>query len=302
VPGQELSDTVRDIQERTGTKLPDDLDDDIATALGTHLSQWRGVPCLPPVAVQPDTILVAAAKASVPNPGAAKATIGRLLRAPEAIATEHRLTSGRIDRRALARIPSGARDVFSRRVETDATNVGVVLIVDNSHSMHDTDARLPMARALALHFGEACQQAGAESAILTFEAKAIFANTIQGVALRMLKTWSERMGAAVATRLASMDTYGSTPLSHGIMHAAGMLAAKRDLSRRIVLALTDGECILGPTGVRWASSYAAARGVEVIGIALENEAELGFPATVRVANANDLTALALRALAKALAR
>jgi hypothetical protein len=90
------------------------------------------------------------------------------------------------------------------------------------------------------------------------------------------------------------------------MQAADMLVAKRDFTRRVILALTDGECILKATGVRWACGYAAARQVETIGITLQipPDMETGFPAnaTVRVDNPADLTGLALRALAKALAR
>jgi nitric oxide reductase activation protein len=219
----------------------------------------------------------------------------------------------------LPRIPAGARDVFSRATYADAVNVGVILTLDGSSSMNE-GTRTPMAKALALHFGEACEQAGAQSMITSFaiQNQATALKNKDGF-LHTLKAWHERMTATVCTRIVNAyQPDGGTHLAHGIMGCADLLAAKPDFTRRIVIALTDGGCETTPRGVTWAQDYAARKGVEVIGVLLEPEAEqqdaygdtfphhngrtFGFAPdkAVIVPNASALTALVLAALAKAL--
>ena len=286
----------RRIAERTGETLGDKPDIDWTA---TQIVGWQGIPVEKPN-FAPDAANAAACRASVPTPVAAKDLIRRKLRAPDTIATEHRLVSGRLDRRALSRIPAGARDVFSRRVETDATNVGVILILDGSTSM-EIGQRHPMAVALGVHFAEACQHAGAESMVVAFTL---------GARLVVLKGWHDRTGPRVTAQIGGYSPNGSTPLTQSIMQAADMLARKPEFSRRIVMTLTDGGCNLGDQGVLWACRYAQSHGVEVIGVLLEPMAgetpspTRGFPADVAVPvhDAADLSRLALDALAKALDR
>jgi Mg-chelatase subunit ChlD len=287
-PMASLMDSIKD---RNGEDaMPED--DDKQHRRVAALSDWRGHSVAPaPQDINP--IDGENARAGIPNPGALKAKIRLMLRSPGRIDHERRLTTGRLDRRSLSRAAIGARDVFSQRHDTPSVEVGVILLLDNSGSM---ESRTIPTRTMAVHLADACDSAGARCMVATFGA----ADYTGRAQLIVLKDWNVK-GAKADASIARLDAIGGTPLSECIMASAEHLARQPHLTRRIVIALTDGLCNVGPRGVRWAGSFATQHGVELIGIGLGiNMAKVGFRHGITVASAADLTGRALALLQKAL--
>lgn len=231
-----------------------------------------------------------------------------MLRSPDAIGRETYLTSGRMDRRALTRAAAGSPNVFCRRDDAPGMNTGVMLLLDSSGSMDGP--KLAAAKAMALHLAEACKAAGASVCVTTFEDRAAHydgTNWHPGKPqLTILKDWSEGMPQATP-RICGIGCPNGTPLADGIMACADYFKKQPHLTRRILLALTDGQGDMGPTGTEWACKYAANRGIEVVGLVLggigwlaPDPSGYGFPYAVGCAGAADLTGKALSELARQL--
>lgn len=225
-----------------------------------------------------------------PHMGVLHGQIARLLVSETKTARTHHETSGRLDRRALTRMTSGATDVFSRRETAPGNDTAVMVLIDCSGSMN---ARMHLARIAAWSLAKAAESAGGKLAIAGFQGGAA------STTLNVVKDWHQTAEQA-ASGLQSLPTHDYTPLSASII-AASQDLAQITATRRILMVLTDGQCDLGPDAVRSACRLAANFGIETVGIGIACDSVVkAFPERYSV-NVNDLDQLAKTGLG-ALAR
>jgi Mg-chelatase subunit ChlD len=231
--------------------------------------------------------------------------IGRLLVAEEQRRVTHRESAGRLDRRALTRMRVGALDVYSRRQDTPGINTAVLLLIDGSGSMNASTGmsvrrgrivgsgptRSALAQTTAWHIAKAAELAGARVCIGVFYSK--FGGT--GARILVLKDWHETTRNSAA-QIASARALTSTALSPAILKGADMLCAQAGATRRILMAITDGECDMGAKAVTKACTLAADQDVEVVGIGMDcASVTAAFPPRYSI-NVQDLRQLAAAGL------
>lgn len=234
----------------------------------------------------------------LPASGMLHGQIARLLVSDEIHRVTHHETSGRLDRRALCRMGTGALDVFSRRHETPGINTAVMVLIDGSGSMRleldmNSTTRMDIAKTTALHIAEAAEAANGKVCVAAFFSPNR-AGQGNGALVRVVKPWD----ATVRDRVLSLNSVRAgafTPLSPAIIAAAGMMA-EVTATRRIMLVLTDGSCDYGAEAVTAACRVAATMGVEVVGIGMDAaEVTRAFPPRYSV-NVQDLDQLACTGL------
>jgi hypothetical protein len=227
----------------------------------------------------------------VKSPTVIKGKIRQLLRSPERQNQERFLTAGRLDRRALSRMQAGSLNIYTRRDETPGVNTAVGILLDTSGSMAGD---VFDAGAMALHIGEAAQDAGAKVLIAGFSG---------GLgAINVYKDWREGK-TQVSRGLSHIGVAGGTPLSQCTMAMVDQVASRKDCQRHILFAMTDGADNIGETAVGWASDYGASRGVEVIGVSIGRDwRSVGFRYGVTVQAARDLTGTVMSELERQLRR
>ena len=217
---------------------------------------------------QSATIAAGMLNARLPSNSILHGQIGRLLVAEEKRAVTHHESSGRLDRRALARMRTGATDVYSRRAETPAIDTALLIVLDGSSSMsyavngNRHVCRADLAKTAAWHIAKAAETANAKVAIVGFGRLSLSDPT----RLTVLKAWETPI-ADRAAHLAVFPPLGGTPLSPAILHGARMLSAV-NATRHIMMVLTDGEDDYGPEGVQRACTLADYLGVEIVGIGM----------------------------------
>jgi Mg-chelatase subunit ChlD len=244
----------------------------------------------------------------------ARDAVTRLVRSRAQDGQDRYLTSGRLDRRSIARAAAGAPNTLARRTYIPAVNTAVVVLVDMSDSMtlrHGRPlpglgpvSRIGAAAALAAAVCDAADGAGAQSAAFGFFYR------IQGgmrrAHLGTLKDWHEQ-ARAVRRRMLEIYPDGGTALAPAISAGADMLHSRRGVQRRIVFAMTDGVCSFKHETVAEATRLAARRGVETVGFIIgtelsEADARRMFTDFVIVPSPADIAKAGLAALADRLAQ
>jgi hypothetical protein len=235
---------------------------------------------------------------AVPNANRLRDHIRRLLKAPESVIRTRYEETGRLDRRSLHRASWGAQNVYTRRNVTPGVSTAVCIVLDGSGSMNDGN-KMHAAKAMALALAEAIEAANGEVMVSMFRENW---NTGSDAHVTMLvaKDWSQRTRLR-AGAIASLTESGGTPLSQSIL-AGAQAVSTRQVDRRIVLALTDGECTMGLAGVQAAVKRAAQLGVEVIGIGAGSETDVRpmFPVAVNVTDVRKLATEGMGLLIKAM--
>jgi hypothetical protein len=216
--------------------------------------------------------------------------ISRLLVTDEIHRRTHHETSGRLDRRAITRMRTGALDVYSRRDDTPGIDTALMILIDGSASMREyvgSTTRMGMAQSAAWHIARAAESAGAKVAISVFHTNA---KPNLEATVTVIKDWDTPVSQCAAALLHTQPHYW-TPLAPSIMHVAPMIA-DMSANRKLLMVLTDGECDWGADAVRSACRYAAGLGVETVGIGMACESIVAaFPKPYSV-NVNDLAHLA----------
>jgi Mg-chelatase subunit ChlD len=230
--------------------------------------------------------------------------ISRLLVSSEVHRRTHHETSGRLDRRAIVRMRTGALDVFSKRDDTPGIDTALLILIDGSGSMcADIDshrpkgiARMDMAQVAAWHIARAAEGANAKVGVVHFHTPNERARAaMSGADIHVAKDWDRSVQDA-AWPILSMQGTSYTPLSQAIVGAAEYLR-NVNASRHILLVVTDGVCDLGPDTVRAACNIAASMRVEVVGLGMAcAEVVDAFPAGYSE-NIEDLTHLATKGMA-----
>jgi hypothetical protein len=200
----------------------------------------------------------------------------RALRSPDTVTVTHRLQSGRLDRRAVARAAVGAVDVFARRRLDVGERTSVVLMLDFSGSMSAacifggvqvsrTDAVLGVTSAIA----PAIERAGAELELAAFGDFGRYDPENGTGCIAVLKPWTDRVvsQARFLDRFANLDNIGGTPMLAAMMWAERELTPRRSATRRVAIWLCDGLPNGGPDLVRRRVEQRIG-GVEHVGIGL----------------------------------
>ena len=274
-----LSKTIDKIAERAGIA---DLDEHAVTDGCSHaLSTVRSTISDPLRGLAVDTGMNAIAardlQARLPRNAVLHGQIGRLLVSDEVRRVTHHETSGRLDRRALARMRCGATDVFSRKDDQPGIDTALMVLIDGSSSMasrgnatvtdtyrsyHQRPSRMAIAQTAAWHIARAAEAANAKVCVAVFHSKP----NATGAKITVLKPWETQMQDRAAV-LGDCEIDGTTPMSPAIIECSGMLAGV-NATRHILMVLTDGECDYGPAGVTRACVLAGDVGVEVVGVGI----------------------------------
>ena len=222
--------------------------------------------------------------------------ISRLLVSTEIRRVTHRETTGRLDRRALTRMSTGARDVFSQKHEMPGVETALCVLVDCSLSMNDkvygtSLNRLSMAVITGWHIAKAAEAANAKVCVAGFE------YMYEGAKIKMLKPWDRSCGDSART-MTALKARGSTPMSPSILEISRAMA-DMNATRKIIMVLTDGGCDYGEKCMHAACNLAGDMGVEVVGIGMNCKMVLDmFPAgySVNVENLKHLAKVGLGVL------
>jgi Mg-chelatase subunit ChlD len=201
--------------------------------------------------------------------------LARLLVSDEKSARTHFETSGRLDRRALVRMRTGAPDVFSQRQDAPAVQTALIVLVDESGSMAGlahvdhaagiATSRMELARCTAWAIARAAEDAGAKVSVIGFTSLP-HAMPHVGAVLHVAKDFDEPCATAAAS-IARMAADQTTPMSPAIVECAGILSSV-PATRRIVMVITDGACNYKAPTVRAACVIAADADVEVVGVGM----------------------------------
>jgi hypothetical protein len=239
-----LAKTIGAIAKRAG--IPDLLEhlltgDDNSHALSTMRSTVR----LPSNRSSPGEHKDAAAtiSARLPKNAILHGQIGRLLVSDEMHRKTHHESSGRLDRRALVRMRTGATDVYSRRDDTPGIDTALLVLIDGSASMdaaidplhpRTSLTRMQVAQTAAWHIGRAAESANAKLCIGVFHNVLVRDKITENAEIKVLKPWSAPLADCAAHLAAAIPCYW-TPMSPAILAASEMLAgvpATRQRSRR----------------------------------------------------------------------
>lgn len=228
-----------------------------------------------------------------------RAQLASVLRSPELEETSRRRSAGHVDIRAMGRLAAGDFvQPFARRTQREGWETEIVVLLDGSSSML-TGKRLWRTAVLALAIVQAAEQVGIRSEVVQFN------DGVDGVnALRVVKTAAERLSSpAVMERFARVSeyAYGGTPLSTALATVAAQLIVRAPGKRKLVFAITDGECNCGEATVRAVANDAERRGVEVVGLSIETPVMGAFEHEVRVDAGDDMMTVGLGLLARVLA-
>jgi uncharacterized protein YegL len=230
------------------------------------------------------------ASAIITSPAKLRRHLTLAVKSPERVSKDRFQTSGRLDMRNLVGLTIGAPNVFTRRIEDEGREAAVSLLIDISGSMQGF--RLQCAKALALHMGDALKAAGVKFEIAAFDDRFILTPK------PMTKGWNTETKRAVA----GLKCLSGTAMLPAIKQAAERLAKTANVTRRILMVLTDGQDSFSATANAAHCAHLRRRGVEVIGIGLQTSGlALTFNgAIVSVQDASQLSTQGLATLVKTL--
>ena len=197
------------------------------------------------------------ATAAIESPAKLRRHLTAAVKSPERVAVDRRQVSGRLDMRNLVGLSIGSPNVFKRRVEEEGREAAVTLSIDVSGSM--SGERLRAAKALALHMGDALKAAGVKFEICAWD------DIVEVIPKPFAKGWATDTQRAVAG-LKCMSGTGMLP---AMKAAAERLLKVGNVTRRILLVMTDGADSYAMEANSALCKFYAARGVEIVGIGLQ---------------------------------
>jgi Mg-chelatase subunit ChlD len=230
------------------------------------------------------------AGAMIESPAKLRRHLTMAVKSPERVGTERRQVSGRLDMQNLVGLASGAPNVFRRRVEEEGREAAVTILLDVSSSMEGM--RLAAAKAMALHMGDALKAAGVRFEIACFD----------DGRLATPKPFARGWAADTQRAVASVRYLNGTAMLPAMKQCAERLLKQGNVTRRILLTLTDGQDSYSASANQALCAFYRSRGVEIVGIGLMVPGlEKTFNgAFVYVPSALDLSAMGLAALVRAL--
>ena len=194
--------------------------------------------------------------AIIASPAKLRRHLTMAVKSPERVANERRQVSGRLDMRNLVGLATGAPNVFRRRVEEEGREAAVSILIDISGSM--AGERLNAAKAMALHMGDGLKAAGVKFEIAGFD----------DVCVVRPKQFSEGWAEPTRRKIAGLRTLQGTGMLPAMKAQAERLIKVGNVTRRILLVLTDGQDSYAADANAALCTFYAGRGVEIIGIGL----------------------------------
>jgi hypothetical protein len=230
------------------------------------------------------------ASRSIESPAKLRRHLTMAVKSPERVSHERFQVSGRLDMRNLVGLTTGAPNVFRRRVEEEGREAAVSILIDVSGSM--AGQRIAAAKAMCIHMGDALKAAGVRFEIAGFD----------DVCIVRPKAFSEGWAEPTRRRVAGLKTMSGTGMLPAMKACAERLVKQGNVTRRILLVLTDGEDSFAAEANAALCAFYAGRGVEIVGIGLMAHRVLapfrGKACTVW--NASDLSRDGLKMLVKIL--
>ena len=228
--------------------------------------------------------------AMIESPAKLRRHLTMAVKSPERVGTERRQVLGRLDMRNLVGLASGAPNVFRRRVEEEGREAAVTILLDVSSSMEGM--RLAAAKAMALHMGDALKAAGVRFEIACFDDGRLITP----------KPFARGWAADTQRVVASIRYLNGTAMLPAMKQCAERLLRQGNVTRRILLTLTDGQDSYSAGANQALCAFYRDRGVEIVGIGLMvGGLEKTFNgAFVPVESYRDLSAKGLAALVRAL--
>jgi Mg-chelatase subunit ChlD len=230
------------------------------------------------------------ATAAIESPAKLRRHLTAAVKSPERVAVDRRQVSGRLDMRNLVGLSIGAPNVFKRRIEEEGREAAVCITMDISGSMAGN--RLRAAKAMALHMGDALKAAGVKFEIAAWD------DIVEIIAKPYAKGWSTETQRAVA----GLKCLSGTGMLPAMKAAAERLLKVGNVTRRIMLVLTDGADSYAMEANSALCKFYAARGVEIVGIGLQTHGIAGpfNGKAVSVWDTSDLSAQGLKQLVRIL--
>jgi uncharacterized protein with von Willebrand factor type A (vWA) domain len=219
------------------------------------------------------------------------------VKAPERVAFERHQISGRLDLRNVVGMATGAETVYRRRIEEDAKEAAVTLLLDMSSSMN-TSGRSIAARAMALHMGDALRAAAVKFEVVAF-------TTSGGPLVTVPKSFKAPWNDETKKAVAQLRGCSGTAILPAVAFCAKRLLQQAHVTRRILLVLTDGDDGYSAEANRLNCLNWRRRGVETIGIGLmvdnmENCSQTFASHAIYVARPADLSEAGIKELVRVL--
>jgi cobalamin biosynthesis protein CobT len=181
--------------------------------------------------------------------------------------------AGSINVHALSSVGTGNDRVFKRRLDVEGIDSAVVICLDASGSMFDTNNLIGPAVQTTRALLETLSSAGVNTAVLAFGS-----NVYE---VKSFDTNHRKVSAKLPTIKPRGDTNDYTALRY-----AHQLLAQRHERRKIVFVVTDGRG--DPWAVRQQVDSGNAFGVTTIGIGIKTDVSDIYPNAVSVQDMDDL--------------
>jgi Mg-chelatase subunit ChlD len=229
------------------------------------------------------------ATARIDSPAKLRRHLTMAVKSPERVSSERRQVSGRLDMRNLVGLATGAQNVFKRRVEEEGREAAVSILIDISGSM--AGAPIAAAKAMCLHMGDALKAAGVKFEISGFD----------DAYLVRPKSFAEGWAEPTRRKVAGIKTQNGTGMLPAMKACAERLLKQGNVTRRILLVLTDGQDSYAAEANAALCAFYQGRGVEIVGIGLMTYVDRPFRGRACfVRSASDLSRDGLKMLVKAL--
>ena len=188
--------------------------------------------------------------------------------------------SGSINSAALASTGTGNVRVFKRRIEADGIDSAVVILLDVSGSMDETNKPLiPRAIKTAAALVETLSAAGVNVALVSFASTASVIKHFEGSARRAIQDL-----ACLSTH-GSTNDYESVRLCHEMLH-------RRSEARKVLFVITDGVGNVHETTAQVASGVRL--GITTIGIGLDLDIKSIYPNSITVRDMDELASASFK--------
>ena len=207
--------------------------------------------------------------------GATRASLLRLLRANDLVGWSHNEESGRLDRKAFARLACGSTQVFSQRDYKEAHKSAVSILIDCSGSM--SGDRMHLTESAVIQLVKVLDKADVNYRVFGFdswhesETETLFDGSEyipEDVRFYPFKHWNESLQKAIPKLgVIGNCAFSGNPDYQGLMLSIEDLA-KRPEKRKVLFFLTDSGSV-NVRHMKYLDDVARDLGITLIGIGIQ---------------------------------
>ena len=197
------------------------------------------------------------ASRAIESPAKLRRHLTMAVKSPERVANERYQVSGRLDLRNVVGMMTAQPNVFRRRTEEEGREAAVSILIDVSGSM--AGSRLAAAKAMSIHMGDALKAAGVKFEIAGFD----------DVCIVRPKAFADGWAEPARRKVAGLRCLSGTGMLPAMKACAERLLHVGNVTRRILLVLTDGQDSYAAEANAALCAFYAGRGVEIVGIGLQ---------------------------------